>query len=345
MFAYVGSFTHPDRGGRGNGINVYRVTPPGQPWEHLQHVPALDNPSFLRIGPDGRTLYAVHGGGTRISAYALEPETGHARLLDTAGSGGRNPVDFGFDSSWDHLVVANYASGTVAVLKRDAEGVLSDPHQVIQIEGTPGPHPTEQPGPLPHGVTPDASGDFVVIPDKGLDRIFVFRWQGGTLLQVAACAAAPGAGPRHAAFHPHLPVLYVVNELDCTVLVLSWDGGKLAVLQCLSTLPAGTATPATGSEIAVSPSGHCVYASNRGHDSIARFTADAATGLLTFRECTLLPGREPRFFALDPTGRQLHAALQNSDVIVSYRLDAGGALSGGESVVQTGSPVAICYVP
>ncbi len=172
MYAYVGSFT--TNGRRGNGINVYRVTERG-PWQHLQHVPALDNPSFLRIGPDGRTLYAVHGGGTRVSAYALIPETGHATLLDSADSGGRNPVDFGFDPSWDNLAIANYSSGTVAVLKRGEDGALSDPHQVIQLTGPQGPHPTEQPGPLPHGVTQDPTGAFVVIPDKGLDTIFVFR--------------------------------------------------------------------------------------------------------------------------------------------------------------------------
>ena len=125
MFAYVGSFTNPARNGRGNGINVYRVTDSG-PWQHLQHVPALENPSFLRIGPDGRTLYTVHGSGTRMSAYAIDPGTGHATLIDTAASGGENPVDFGFDPSWDNMVVANYGSGTVAVLKRAEGGALHE---------------------------------------------------------------------------------------------------------------------------------------------------------------------------------------------------------------------------
>jgi 6-phosphogluconolactonase (cycloisomerase 2 family) len=340
MYAYVGSFTN--RGG--DGINVYRVTAHGT-WEHLQHVPGLDNPSFLRIGPDGRTLYAVHGGGTRVSAYAIDPATGHASVLNTADSGGQNPVDFGFDSSWDHVVVANYGSGTVAVLKRAEDGALSDPHQVIQLSGTPGPHPTEQPGPLPHGATPDPTGAFAVIPDKGLDTIFVFRWNAGTLTQVESCPTASGAGPRHAAFHPHLPLLYVVNELDCTVLTLSWTEGRLAIVQCLSTLPEGATTPSTGAEIAVSPSGNCVYASNRGNDSIARFSADPATGLLTYRECTPLPGREPRFFAIDPTGRNLHAAHQNSNTIARFTINEDGALRGGEIVVETGAPVAICYLP
>ena len=344
MFAYVGSFTNPARNGRGNGINVYRVTDSG-PWQHLQHVPALENPSFLRIGPDGRTLYTVHGSGTRMSAYAIDPGTGNATLIDTAASGGENPVDFGFDPSWDNMVVANYGSGTVAVLKRAEGGALSDPHQIIHLSGTPGPHPTEQPASLPHGVTPDPTAAFAVIPDKGLDTIYVFRWEGDRLTQVEACPTAPGAGPRHAAFHPHLPVLYVVNELDCTVLTLSWNEGRLAILQCLSTLPEGTSTPSTGAEIAVSPSGNCVYTSNRGHDSIARFSADPATGLLTFRECTALPGREPRFFSIDPTGRHLHAAHQNSDSIASFGIDESGALQGGQVVVETGSPVAICYLP
>jgi 6-phosphogluconolactonase (cycloisomerase 2 family) len=188
------------------------------------------------------------------------------------------------------------------------------------------------------------------VPDKGLDRVFVFRLE-ATAGKLAATdpafvATRSGAGPRHVAFHPALPVAYVVNELDSTVATYRFDAatGALTPLQVITTLPTSHVGNSTGAAIAVTPSGRFLFASNRGHDSIAVFAADRSTGLLEHAGWHATQGQVPRFVTLDPTGSVLLAANQSSDTIVSFRIDQEkGGLEPTGQVVQEGSPVSIVF--
>jgi 6-phosphogluconolactonase len=95
----------------------------------------------------------------------------------------------------------------------------------------------------------------------------------------------------------------------------------------------------------VAPSGRFVYVSNRGHDSLAIFALDAATGLPTPVGWEPTQGRTPRFFALEPTGTFVYAANQDSDTIVGFRVDtASGTLTPTGLVVKTGSPSSIVFL-
>jgi 6-phosphogluconolactonase len=219
MFAYVGSFTTPERKARGDGIHVYRVDPSTGMWTHTQHVGDLTNQSFLALSPDQRFLYSVHGDGDYATAFLLDRATGHAKLLNKAATGGKNGVRQAVDPSGKFMIVANYSSGSVAVLAIAPDGSLKDQHQLVMLPGEPGPHKVEQTISHPHDVAFDSSGRFVLVPDKGLDRVFVFRFDpaSGRLAEPDSVKSRPGAGPRHLAFHPKLPVVWVLNELDSTV--------------------------------------------------------------------------------------------------------------------------------
>jgi DNA-binding beta-propeller fold protein YncE len=174
-------------------------------------------------------------------------------------------------------VVGNYASGTVAVLPIAAYGSLEKLSDLATLTGTPGPDPVQQTSSHPHDVPFDRSGRVVVVPDKGFDRVFVFKLDpaAGKLVpgDLPWVTARPGAAPRHADFHPTGPYCYVNNELDSTVTTYRFDGerGGLAPLQTISTVPPDFKAKNTTAEIAVAPSGRFVYVSNRGHDSIAIF--------------------------------------------------------------------------
>ena len=174
MFAYVGSFTTAKRSARGDGIHVYRADPSTGAWTHVQHVGGLTNPSYLALSPDQHCLYAVHGDEDYATALALDADTGHVKVLNRAATGGRNGVRQALDRAGKFMVVANYASGTVAVLAIAADGSLRDQHQLVALEGERGPHRIQQTGPLPHDIVFDPSGRFVLVPDKGLDRVFAF---------------------------------------------------------------------------------------------------------------------------------------------------------------------------
>src|SRR5215208_6858607 len=118
MFAYVGCYTTPDRDGRGEGIDVYRMDPASGAWTHVQLLEDVPNPSFLALDARQRCLYCVHGGDTfsQVSAFAIERPTGRLSRLGSQPSGGANPVALAVDPTDRFLVVANYADGTAAAL-------------------------------------------------------------------------------------------------------------------------------------------------------------------------------------------------------------------------------------
>ncbi len=208
MFAYVGSYTTPDRNGRGNGINVYRVDPISGGWSRIQTVGDLENPSLFTLNRNGTRLYSVHGGRHSISAFAIDRQSGMLTLLNQADCQGNNPVDLALDPTERFLVIANYGTGVVAVMPLNENGKVLSVRQLVPLHGTPGPNPKEQASSHPHAVIFDPTGTFVIVPDKGFDRTFFFRFREGrlTATQRDYVDAAPGAGPRHTTFHPALPV-------------------------------------------------------------------------------------------------------------------------------------------
>ncbi len=348
-YAYVGSFTTAKRNGRGDGIHVYRVDRTGA-WSHVQHVGDLVNPSFLVMSRDGRFLYSAHGDEEYATAFAVDRENGLLRKLNQASTGGTNGAHLALDPGGRFVVVANYASGSVAVLPVRADGALGDQIQLAMLEGKPGPHRAEQASSHPHDVVFDPSGRFVAVPDKGLDRVFVFRFDAETgklsPTEQGSVAARPGSGPRHIAFHPTLPAAWAINELNSSVTTYRWDAtaGSLRAVQILPSLPADFTGDNTGSEIVVSRNGRFVYASNRGHDSVAVYSAAAKTGLLTPIGWTPTQGKGPRFITLDPVERFLYGANEQGDTIVAFRVDvATGRLTATGQVIRNASPVTIAF--
>ncbi|MFE0756991.1 lactonase family protein [Inquilinus sp. NPDC058860] len=348
---YVGARTSRERYARGNGLNVYRVDAETGAWTHLQLVPDLVNPSFLAFDRTQRFLYTVHGDSTEISAFAIDPETGELRFVNRQSTEGKNPVHLAVDPTNRFVVVANHVTSTIALLPRHDDGSLGAAVDLVTLEGRIGPHRVEQPFAKPHQVEFDPSGRFIVVPDKGLDRLFTYRIDPETAKLLPAAPqvkAREGAGPRHVAFHPQGPWAYVINELDSTVTAYRFDRGTGALqpFQLLSALPDSFAGNSRASEIAVSADGRFLFVSNRGHDSIAVFAVEAASGRLSPKAWQASEGRTPRFFALDPAQRFLHVANEDSDTIVTFRFDAasGEVRPTGQSQ-RVGSPVCIVFKP
>ena len=349
MFAYVGAYTSKDRNGRGDGINVYRIDETSGAWSHVQRVGDLVNPSWLTLHRERPVLYSAHGEGHEATAFAIDPADGRLRVLNRRPTDGKNGVRLGIEASGRHLVCANYSSGTVAVLPIETDGALGPLTDLVPLTGKPGPHPTEQTSAHPHDVAFDPRGRFCLVPDKGLDAVFVFRVDGGGKLLPGAppaVATRPGAGPRHAGFHPTGHLAYVLNELDSTLTTYRFDAdsGALEPRQTITTLPPAFTGRNTTSEIAVAPSGRFVYASNRGHDSVGIFAVEPGAGTLSPVGWEPTQGKTPRFIGLDPAGTTLYAANQDSDTIVAFRVDRqSGTLTPTGHVVAVGSPSTIVF--
>jgi len=357
LLAYVGSFTTPECKGHGGGINVYRVDPTSGAWTHEQLLEVV-NPSFLTLDQAQRFLYAVHADLEEVSAYAIDKQNGRITALNKQYCGGKNPVHLSIDPTGRWIVTANYGAGTVGVVPIEKDGSLGPRSDLVNLPGEPGPDRKQQASSHPHDVAFDPSGRFIAVPDKGLDRIFVFRLDAtsGKLMpnDPAFVATRAGAGPRHIAFHPQMPLAYVINELGSSVTTYRFDPqrGSLQPTQILPSIPASYTGNNTGAEIVVAPSGSVVYASNRGHDSIATFAVDRRDGTLTPVGWAPTHAKSPRFFCLDPAAKILYAANAdegfsaepNTDAIVPFTINqANGMLTPTGQVIKTSSPCTIVF--
>jgi 6-phosphogluconolactonase (cycloisomerase 2 family) len=332
-YAFVGCFTTERRRARGRGIDVYRTGGGLDAWTPLGRVEGLANPSFLVGDPARSVLYTVQGDGEAASAFAVGAD-GSLRALGSAATGGTNSVHQALDPSGRFLIVANYASGSVALMPVRPDGGLEPACQILPIPGAPGPHRAEQACAHPHHVVLSPDGSHVLVPDKGVDRVFVLRLEGERLAIVSEVAMRPGAGPRHLAFHPNRPLAFLVNELDSTIATCRWDAaaGTLTPLHLAPTLPPDFFGASTAAAIAVTPCGRFVYASNRGQDGIARFQVDAAADRLDPLGWTRSGGRDPRFMTLTPDGERLIVANEQGDSLVEFAIDPDSG-----DLAQTGS--------
>jgi 6-phosphogluconolactonase len=350
MLAYVGCRTTKERNARGEGINVYRVDPATGAWTHVQLLKDLVNPSFLAFDTKQRFLYSVHGDNGEVSAFSTDEYTGEITFLNQQSCGGKNPVHLTVDQTNSYLMVANYATGSLATLPIDSDGRLGEVTGLVELPGTPGPHKVEQVSSHPHNIPYDTQQSHLVVPDKGLDRIFVFKLdpEKGTLMpnDPPSVATRSGSGPRHVVFHPTAGYAYVINELDSTVTAYNYDRttGSLEPKQVLTTLPDTFIGENRAAGIGITPSGKFLYASNRSLNQIAIFAIDQTTGKLTSAGWESTQGKMPRFFTLDPSGKFLFAANEATDTIVGFRIDEkSGKLEPLGVVAQTGSPVCIVF--
>lgn len=346
VLTYVGSRTTRERQARGEGISVFRCDPQAGELARIQLLSDLVNPSFLALNRACTRLYSVHGDGEAISAFAVAPGSGHIHPINRQSTGGRNPVHLALAPDERFVIVSNHITSSLAVLPIADDGALQPVTQLVALSGEPGPHRSEQPFAKPHFNPFDPSGRFVVVPDKGVDRVFSFRFDAGRLAPAATAVAREGAGPRHIAFHPQHAWAYAINELDSTVTAYHFDSadGSLRPFQVVSALSDRFTGNSRASEIEVHPSGRTLYASNRGEDSVAVLAIDPTDGRLTLVQTMPSGGRTPRFFAVTPDGRWLYVLNEDSDSIRLFRIDAdSGQLSDTGQAWACGSPVCMVF--
>ena len=350
VYVYVGTYT---KNTGAAGIYRYRLdTTTGKLTAEGLAAEAV-SPSFLAIHPNEKFLYAVNEHSEAVSAFAIDPASGDLTFLNQHSSRGANPCYLVVDATGKNVLVANYSGGSVACLPIEADGRLrpATAHMVHHYDGA----PVEKKGPKgshAHSMNPDPRSRFAFAADTGLDKIFVYRFdpEKGTLEEndPGGVVTAHDAGPRHFAFRPDGKFAYVINETNNTVIAYAYDGdrGVLTEIQTIPTLPAGFDTPSWTSDIQVDPTGRFVYGANRGHDSIAVYAIDAASGKLTLVEIEPTQGKSPRGFGIDPTGRFFFSCNVESNQIVAFRIDQEtGGLEATGDVVDIPSPTAMRFLP
>ena len=317
---YVGTFTREG----GVGIHSLRFDPAtGTISDVKLEVPGLRDPSFICLSPDKTVLYAfnnVTADSAEVIAYRVDAET---RAL-TGFSKVKTPTKtFCYISTFDngkYLGVASYNEGTSYSFPLAADGSIVDTPSVVQHYGS-SVHP-RQVTPHAHLILQEPQTGNVYIPDLGLDKIIIYSLTAGRLDSIGFAQTAIGAGPRHIAFHDGGKYMAALNEINNTVTLYTRDAQGLFTVagQTVTTIPGDYQGQTTAADIHFSKDGKALYASNRGHDSVAIYAFDPETGRLEPKGWILEEIVYPRNFAVDPTGRYLLIANQQGKSIVVYRI-------------------------
>jgi 6-phosphogluconolactonase len=310
------------------------------------------NPSWLVLHPNGKWAYAANESGKQssIRAFSVDRKSAKLTLLNKLPAAGEDPCYLSIDKTGKYLFVANYTSGNVVVFPILPDGKLGEHTALVKDAGTLGPNKERQEGPHAHWVEPDRSNRAVFVADLGLDAILIYGFDSKTGKLsgpspdgfLSRIRLAPGTGPRHALLSPNNEALYVLGELGSTVtLCLPSAVHWFQPAWTVSTLPPDVKGRNDAAEIAW---GRRLYTSNRGHDSIAVFDIrDEPPRLIATISAG---GKEPRHFAIDPTGQFLLAENQNSNSIVVFRIDpATGTLSQVSITEGVPSPVCLVFYP
>lgn len=355
LLVYFGTYTN----GGSKGIYVSRMNLETGALSAATLAAESANPAYLAVHPTRDLLYAVNEidkyegkASGSVSAFAIDRATAALKLLNRQPSAGAGPAHLVTDPSGRYVLVANYGGGSVAVLPIADDGSLRQASDVEQHTGS-SVNPERQKEPHAHQIILDPTGRFAYVPDLGIDKVMIYRFDGakGTLApaQYPFAPVQAGYGPRHIAFHPGGRFAYVINELSSMISVFDRvePHGGLANTMTITTLPSGQSPQAgySTADVQVHPSGRFLYGSNRGHDSIAAYTIDQGTGRLTFVEAEPTQGQTPRAFGIDPSGTFLLAANQRSNSVVVFRIDqTTGALSAAGAKIEVGAPVCVKFV-
>lgn len=313
----------------------------------------VGSPGFLAIHPSKKFLYASSdivlpdgkkGGG--ISAFSIDKSTGNLTPINQASAVGVGPCHVNVDKTGRLATLANYGSGSVASYAIKEDGSVSEAASFFQHEGS-SVDPKRQGGPHAHSVNFSPDNRFAFACDLGLDKVLIYKIDPATGKMEPndpPFAKTPaGGGPRHLAFHPSGKFVFVNNEMGMSETVFAYDAekGALTEIETVSTLPEVDQgkTGFSTAETLAHPNGRVVYVSNRTHDTIAVFACDPATGKLTLLENVPAEGEVPRNICLDPTGRWLIAAHQNSATAALFKVDqdSGRLTFTGKKVNVPGS--------
>ena len=340
---YVGTYTD----GASEGIYKYILKPNGT-IDIIGLIAKSKNPSFLNLTQDKNHLIACNevgdeSGQGSVELYSIENDT--LIQIGKSKSGGAYTC-FVIANEQNYILAANYMGGNVGLLKIDQYGALSE---LLDIQQHTGKGTTSrQEAPHAHSAWFVPNSNEVIAVDLGTNELWFSELNSKTNKLVPAkqekLAMAEGAGPRHLVFHPKEKYIFVLNELNGTIsVVIKNKEGIYEIIQTTTTLPKNFNKYNKSADIQVSKDGEFIYASNRGHNSIAIFSVNKSNGELTLIGFESTRGKEPRSFALSPDDKFLLVVNQHNHNIVSFKRNAETGLLNFVSEAKAPTPVRIVF--
>lgn len=339
---FIAAFAAGDKG----AIHAYQLDVKTGALKLLHRNAEVQHPFFMAVSRDNKFLYSIHAENfgskepEQIAAFELKGRTGELKLLNRQSTHGSASCYVDVDRTGKMVVVANYVTGNVASLPVEANGSLGPAKSVIQNEGKTV-DPKRQPGPHAHSFVISPDNKYAFEADLGLDRIFSYAIDPAkatlTRTHQGFARTPPRGGPRHLTFHPTLPILYAINEIENSVTMYDYhaETGTLIEQQTISTLPADFQAESNTADLKITPDGRFLYGTNRGHDSIASYEIgkDGRLKLLAIEPSL---GKGPQNLAITAGGELLLCANMPDNNVVVFQIDGKTG-----KLKAVGDPIAI----
>jgi 6-phosphogluconolactonase len=343
----IGTYTNSDKS---NGIHVFRFNAGTGEFNEKAKNTEKSNLSYLAVSKDKKHVYAVSElgeGNGAVNAFSFDVKSGALTFINSVNAAGDHPCYVSVDNKKKVVLVGTYSGGSLSAIRVNKDGSLNPEVQTITRTGG-SVNKERQEKAHVHAVVLSPDNKFLFVPDLGSDKVAAYKVDATSdkpLTAAGETSVKGGSGPRHFEFHPNGKYAYLIQELDATVTLFDYKGGKLTERQTLPLTAAGFKGNVGASDIHVSPDGKFLYGANRGDANELTIFSIAADGKLTFvgRQSTL--GKTPRNFAIDPSGNFLLAANQNSDEVVIFKRDQKtGLLSDTGKRINLGKPVCLKFV-
>lgn len=343
MYLLIGTYTNTSS----EGIYVYQFKNGDA---SLISSAKSSNPSFISVSPNGKTVFAANENnpGT-VSSFAFNKDSGLLRFINSVETKGAHPCYVTIDKKGRHLVVGNYSGGNFSVFDIKEDGSLSDAKQTIQHNGNSVNRQRQEKAHV-HATVFSPDYEYLFVPDLGMDKLMIYKSDSKkgtfTAAETPFEELNPGAGPRHAEFHPNGKLLFLMEELSGAVSVFKYDEGKLTLTQNTSSHPFDYKGNKGSADIHVSRDGRFLYCSNRGDaNSIAIFSINEETGILTPLGYQSTLGVHPRNFTIDPSGNFLLVANRDSDEVVIFKINTStGMLTDTGKRISVPRPVCLKWI-
>ena len=351
---YVGS----SNGSISHSIYLCELNPSEGVFAVLDSFAGAKGGSYLAFSPEGKQLFSINQAPlgkeeehASVTSFTIDPTTLALKTINSQSSEGSDICHIHCSKKGDYIFAANFGSGHATALPVGENGTIAPASSVVAVSGT-GPVESRQQESHAHQVMLDPGQNFLLVPDLGTDRVMIYAFdpESGILTPNPVqpyFALAPGAGPRHLAFHPDGKSLYIVNELNATLTACSYNGadGTITEVNTMGTVEASHQGMKYPAAVRVHPNGTFVYASTRGEIScITTFEINNDRSVTRIQIMEQVPSW-PRDFNVDPSGRYLLVAGERSDEIRRYDIDPEhGLLTATESIVKVPSPASVLFV-
>ena len=326
MIGYIGTYTQE----KSKGIYRFTLDPEAEELNGDDLIEEFQGPLYLDIQDD--KLYSLKQDGDTAGIATFEIADGELKFIDECLPEGENGCYLTASSDGKYMLDAVYDSGKVRLYKMDEHGIVVERLDVFQVEGN-GPH-ERQDHAHSHFVTETPDGKYFAAVDLGADKIVTFSIEEERLVVVAESKVAPGSGPRHLVFSDAGDYAYILTELSNEVIAAEYNDGTFSPIATYSLLPEDFTEHSQAAAIRKHPNGKYIYASNRGHNSIAVFEIKDNGKSLNRLQIESSNGNWPRDFNITPDGQYLVCAHEKSHNVVLFNINEDGTITCLDSEIE-----------